>query len=604
MREKGKAELTVGFVGNPNCGKTTLFNGITGASAKAANWPGVTVERMEGEVEYAGRKIKLTDLPGIYSLNSYSLEEKVSKQWLMEGEADIIVNVADASNLEKSLYLTLQLLEMNIPVILVLNMMDVVEKRKIKIDFKRLSEMLGGIRIVPVSARKKAGIGELMKAICSIETRESRPFKGTSEDTIRKIIKACVTGGENHASFTEKADFFLIHWFWGLPVFLVILAFVFFLTFTVGDFFKKYFETGFAWISLRFEQFLLQAGTEKWLVSLITDGILAGVGGVLVFLPNIMCLFLALAILEDSGYMARVAYIMDDIMATAGLSGKAFLPMILGFGCTVPAVMAARTLENDRDRKRTILIIPFMSCSARLPVYILFSSAFFGKNAPLAAYSLYIFGTVAALFVACTVNRFVPEKEKKPLIMELPDYRMPDGRTVFVYVKEKVRDYLTKAGTTIFLASVFLWLLLHLGKTGMVSDVSESFGAVIGHGLVPVLIPAGLGIWQLAVALICGLSAKEMVVSGCSVLFGIENINSPGGLAAFSKILGNFGFGPLNAYAFMIFCLLYTPCTAAAAVIRRETHSLRWTAGLMGFQLVFAWGITVLFFQVGNFFLG
>lgn len=604
MREKGKAELTVGFVGNPNCGKTTLFNGITGASAKAANWPGVTVERMEGEVEYAGRKIKLTDLPGIYSLNSYSLEEKVSKQWLMEGEADIIVNVADASNLEKSLYLTLQLLEMDIPVVLVLNMMDVVEKRKIKIDFKRLSEMLGGIRIVPVSARKKAGIGELMKAICSIEIKESWHFKGTSEDTIRKIIKACVTGGENYASFTEKADFYLIHWFWGLPVFLVILAFVFFLTFTVGDFLKKYFETGFGWISVRLGQLLLQAGTEKWLVSLVIDGILAGVGGVLVFLPNIMCLFFALAILEDSGYMARVAYIMDDIMGAAGLSGKAFLPMILGFGCTVPAVMAARTLESDRDRKKTILIIPFMSCSARLPIYILFSSAFFGKNAPLTACSLYIIGTVAALSVAFLINRFAPEKENNPLIMELPDYRMPDGKTVFVYVKEKVRDYLRKAGTTIFLASVFLWLLLHLGKTGMVSDVSESFGAVIGRGLVPVLIPAGLGIWQLAVALICGLSAKEMVVSGCAVLLGIENINSPGGLADFSKILGSCGFGPLNAYAFMIFCLLYTPCAAAAAVIRRETHSLRWTAGLMGFQLLFAWGITVLFFQMGNFFLG
>ena len=610
MRKEEEADFVVGFIGNPNCGKSTLFNSLTGASAKVANWPGVTVERMEGEMEYAGKRIRIVDLPGIYSLNSYSIEEQVSKQWLMEGKADVIVNVADASNLEKSLYLTFQLLEMNLPVILALNMMDVVEKRGIKIDFTKLSEMLGGIYVVPVSARKGTGLLKLSEAIGkSGEQKKIRKtencihFEGIRGTSIRKIKKACVEEGGDGPSFTEKADRLFTHRIWGLPSFLMILALVFFLTFPVGDFMKNYFESGFFLFSGLIKSFLVEAGTAQWLVSLVTDGILAGVGGVLVFLPNILCLFFALSILEDSGYMARVAYIMDDIMESAGLSGKAFLPMILGFGCTVPAVMATRTLETDRERKRAISVIPFMSCSARLPIYILFSCAFFGEHAAFISYSLYVLGTVTALFVACTVNRFSPEKGKSPLILELPDYRMPSGRTVFVYVKEKIRDYLTKAGTTIFLASVILWFLLHFGKEGMAADVSGSFAAGLGRGLVPVLRPAGLGMWQLAVALICGLSAKEMVVSGCSVLFGIRKINSVGGTAAFSKVLALNGFGPLNAYVFMVFCLFYTPCAAAVGVIRKETDSVFWTAGLMGFQLLFAWTMAVLIFQAGSFFL-
>ena len=661
-----KEEIRVGFAGNPNCGKTTLFNAYTGANLKVANWPGVTVEKKEGETSYKGQKMRLIDLPGIYSLTSYSMEEMVSRKVILGGEVDVIVNVVDASALERNLYLTLQLLELGKPVILALNMMDIVEGRGMELDLHRLPEMLGNIPVVPVSARKRSGLDVLLHAVkhhyeepvadpvvtyspdierkilevskrikaehpdsenirwhsIKILENDEQIFKEHPLDVsdlmdrdyekqiinqkyeyIESVLEECVFYKGNRESLTEKADRVLTHPVWGVPVFLGIMAMVFFLTFTVGDAVKGLFES---WMDLAFtvaRNTLETLGTADWLVSLMVDGIMTGVGGILTFLPNIFILFLALAFLEDSGYMARVAYVMDGIMGRVGLSGKAFLPMVLGFGCTVPAVMASRTLENQEDRKKTILLTPFMSCSARLPIYVLFADMFFGKYAMIAAFSLYALGLLMAIAIALVIGKVWKSSEKATLLIELPDYKVPNARTIRIYVWEKVKDYLTKAGTTIFVASIVIWFILNYGIHGMTTDVTQSFGAQIGKVVSPLLVPAGLGTWQIVVALISGLSAKEVVISSFSVLYGVNNVNSVQGMAVLSASLGTVGFGALNAYSLMVFCLLYTPCVATLATIKRETRSWAWTLKMVLFQLILAYAASVLVFQVGSLFL-
>lgn len=661
MRPK---HITVAFMGNPNCGKTTLFNAYTGANLKVANWPGVTVERKEGYTNYKSTKLTLVDLPGVYSLTSYTIEERVSRREVLESNVDVIINVVDASSLERNLYLTMQLLELGKPVIVALNMMDIVEERGMEIDLHRLPEVLGDIPVVPVSARKRTGLDVLMHAVVhhyqeipdekvvtysdeienKIEQLIERLKKEYGDDHqilrwhaikllendetvtkehpiliedivdrsyeneiinqkyeyIEEVVEECLFNRDEKVAFTEKIDKWLTHPFWGLPIFLGIIALVFFLTFTIGDFLKGYFEVGLELFSGMVTSLLEAANVSDWMVSLIVDGIIAGVGGILTFLPNIFILFLALALLEDSGYMARVAYVMDGVMGKVGLSGKAFLPMVLGFGCTVPAVMATRALEKEADRKRTILLTPFMSCSARLPIYVLFADMFFDSYAMIVSYSLYIIGVVMAIFIALIVSKITKAKDTGILMIELPEYKTPNPRTIRIYVWEKVKDYLTKAGTIIFLASIVLWFVLNFNGNGMVTDVSESFGATFGHWMEPILSTAGLGMWQIGLALLCGISAKEVVVSSFSVLFSINNINSAAGMAALSGILGASGFTSLNAYALMIFCLLYTPCIATIATIKRETRSWKWTIGMVVFQLVLAWVVATLVFQIGR----
>jgi ferrous iron transport protein B len=656
-------KINVAFVGNPNCGKTTLFNAFTGAKLKVANWPGVTVERVEGETSYKGRPIRVVDTPGIYSLTSYTIEEKVTRKCLEDEEIDVIINVVDASSLERNLYLTLQLLELKKPVILALNMMDIVEERGMEIDLHRLPEMLGSIPVVPVSARKRTGLDVLMHAVVHhyeegphgvvvhytpklenkiskvitvlkahygdignlrwhaikfmeydeevwndhpidvsniIDHNYEKEIINQKYDYIEEIIDECLINKEEKSAFTDKIDEFFTHPVWGIPIFLGIMALVFFLTFTVGDFLKGYFEVALDVFSGYMLEILQGIHAADWITSLVVDGIVAGVGGILTFLPNIFILFLALAFLEDSGYMARVAYVMNEVMGKVGLSGKAFLPMLLGFGCTVPAVMATRSLPSVKDRRRTILITPFMSCSAKLPIYVLFSGMFFPNHSLIVAYSLYLIGLVVAIVVAYISHRMAKGEEEDTLLIELPEYKTPNGRTVAIYVWDKVKDYLSKAGTTIFLASIVLWFVLNTGTSGFVSDVTDSFAAMIGRVLVPVLKPAGLGDWRIAVALISGLSAKEVVVSSFSVLFGINNINSAGGMSELLGTLGTVGFGGLNAYALMIFCLLYSPCIAAIATIKRETGSLRFTVLMVLFQLAVAWAGAALVFQIGS----
>ncbi len=673
-------EIHVAFVGNPNCGKTTLFNDYTGAKLKVANWPGVTVEKKEGTYRFQGETMRLVDLPGIYSLTSYTMEEKVSRGYIMGEEVDLVVDVADASSLERNLYLTLQLIELGKPVILALNMMDIVEERGMDVDLHRLPEMLG-IPCIPVSARTKQGLEILMHAVLhhkdrksdgnlehhhekvshhkhdhhkdivmvysdeiedkidaisdlireqygelpnmrwhalkylewDEEVRKAYPLdvEGVVErsyeteiisqkyDFIEEIIEECLVGKTRKSEATDRIDKVLTNRLWGVPIFLGIMALVFFLTFAIGDWLKGYMESGLDYVTAVILNFLEYAGVSNVLRSLVVDGIIAGVGGILTFLPNIFILFLALAFLEDSGYMARVAYVMDGIMGKIGLSGRAFIPMLLGFGCTVPAVMASRALEDPKDRLKTILITPFMSCSARLPVYVLFSSMFFHEKAMLAAYSMYLLGIVTAIAVALIMNQFTKKKEINTLLIELPEYKSPNFHSIAIYTWEKVEDYLRKAGTTIFAASIIIWVILNLGPSGMVSDMSQSFGALAGRLAAPLMKPAGLGYWQVVVALIAGLAAKEVIVSSMSVLFGITNVTSAAGMAGMSAALGTLGFTAVNAYALMTFCLLYTPCMAAVATIRKETGSLKWTAFGALFQLAVAWVMAAAVYQIG-----
>ena len=675
-----KEDMTIGFIGNPNCGKTTLFNAYTGANLKVANWPGVTVEKVEGAIRRHDLNIRVVDLPGAYSLTSYTMEEIVSRQFILSDEVDVIINVVDASVLERRLYLTLQLLELGKPVVVALNMMDVVEKRGMEIDLHRLPEMLG-VPVIPVSARKRSGLDALLHAAAHHRDHTgpdslvhqhrhvgshahdhhqeyAMVYSDEIEDQIDRIIPALegkypgianprwhalkLLEGDKEVSerypldlpglgekdyesriinekyafideiveevllhrqrqdqLTEKLDGALTHRVWGIPIFLGIMALVFFLTFTVGDWIKGYFEHTIDALSLLAGRGMDAIGVAPIVQSLVVDGVIGGVGTIVTFLPNIFILFLALAFLEDSGYMARVAYVMEGVMSRLGLSGKAFIPMLLGFGCTVPALMASRALESQRDRYKVMLVTPFMSCNARLTIYILFSEMFFGQYAMLAAYSMYLIGIVVAMLVSVGLHLLDRKREVNYLLIELPEYKMPDARTVAIYVWDKVKDYLGKAGSTIFLATLLIWLLLNFGPQGYAVDMSGGFGAIIGRWLVPFFAPIGLGFWQIAVALIAGISAKEVVVSSCAVLFGIVNANSPAGMAEFAQVLSGIGFGPLNAFCLMVFCLLYVPCAATLATIRKESGSWGWTAFVAAFQVAVAWIVTFLAYRIG-----
>lgn len=678
-------EMTIAFIGNPNCGKTTLFNAYTGANLKVANWPGVTVEKVEGAIKDHDLNIHLVDLPGTYSLSSYTMEEIISRDFILSDEVDVVINVVDASCMERGLYLTLQLLELHKPVVLALNMMDIVEKRGTEIDLHRLPEMLG-IPVIPVSARKRKGLDILLHAAahhkdcvdptCLIHHHSSKSnhihnhheeytmvysdeiedqidliieqlkqkypsiknlrwtaiklLEKDSEitkkypitlpeflnknydlqiinqkyDFIDEIMKEIFIHREKSNALTEKADQLLTHKILGIPMFLIIMAVVFFLTFTLGDWIKGYFEIGIDLISKTVENFLVSSGAGETLTSLIIDGIIGGVGTIITFLPNIFILFLSLAFFEDSGYMARVAYVMEGIMSKLGLSGKAFIPMLLGFGCTVPAIMASRALESKRDRYKVMLVTPFMSCNARLTIYILFAEMFFKENAMIVAYSMYLIGILVAIIVSAIIHFIDKKKSVNYLLIELPEYKMPDARTVAIYVWDKVKDYLEKAGTTIFVATLIIWVILNFGINGYTTEMTQSFGAMIGKWLVPVFALIGLGFWQIVVALIAGISAKEVVVASCAVLFGITNASSPAGMSAFATALEGIGFGPLNAFCLMVFCLLYIPCAATLATIKKESNSWVWTGFVALFQLLTAWIVTFIVFQIGTLIIG
>ncbi|MDF1495495.1 ferrous iron transport protein B [Caproiciproducens sp. CPB-2] len=595
----------VALAGNPNCGKTTLFNALTGSTAYVGNWPGVTVEKKSGSARYGNDTLEIVDLPGIYSLVPYSPEEAIAGRFLERERPDLIIDIVDASNIERNLYLTTQLMELNIPLVIAMNMMDVVEKRGDSVDCALLSR-LTGIAAVPISASKGEGLSGLLKAADSAAGRPAAyhsvpkpgqdckdPDTALADARYRYIEAITRKAVKKHSasvkSVSEKIDWIATNRFLAIPVFFLLIFFVFYITFgSVGSYLVRgveYFIS--SCLSPNADAALVSAGASSWLRSLVVDGILAGVGAVLEFLPQILLLFLLLSLLEDSGYMARAAFIMDAPMRRIGLSGRAFVPLLMGFGCTVPAVMGTRILESEKDKRLTILITPFMSCSAKTPIYSLFIAAFFVGSRPLAMFLIYSFGILVGLLSALLFKNSILKGAPAPFVMELPDYRLPTVRTVWLHVRRRAGDFLQRAGTTVFVATVAVWLLQSFTVgLRMTNDSSNSIIAAVGRAIAPVFTLCGFGDWKPAVALLTGLVAKESVVSTMSVLY-------PGGLT--DALRANFT--TLSACSYLIFVLLYTPCVAALSAVRREMGSLKWTAVTAIYQLVTAWYWSAMFYQ-------
>ncbi|WP_228727888.1 ferrous iron transport protein B [Fusibacter ferrireducens] len=606
-------KIHVAIAGNPNSGKTTLFNTLTGGNHYVGNWPGVTVEKKEGKKKYRECLFNLVDLPGIYSLEPFTMEEIVAKDYIVNEKPDVVINVVDGTLLERNLYLTTQLMALKTPMILAINMMDELHKKDIQIDVETLSKQLG-FPVVLISAQNKLNIDQLLdQAIQMADVPKPDYLKATellneieqglfSESEASKLRyeyidallkQVLIKGSTAYDTKTAKLDNWILNEYIGFPVFLAIMAFVFYMTFKVGGIFLDSIDVFFSDILGPFVNTVLSnIGVADWMNQLVVDGIIGGVGGVLTFVPNIAILFFFISLLEDSGYMARVAYIMDKWMSKFGLNGRTFVPMILGFGCNVPAIMATRTIENEKDRLLSILINPFVSCGARFPVYVLFASVFFKGYETLVTFSLYVLGIVVALLVAVIFRKTIFRENESHFIMELPVYRLPNFKSLFVHVWERVKGYLVKAGTIIFAASVILWFTLNFNTTGMV-PINESFGAGIGKLMAPIMKPLGFGSWQISLSLLTGMLAKEMIISNMAIVLGVTD-----GSMSFLTALSDT-FEPLTAYVFMVFVLLYTPCVAVIGVIKRETNSWKWTGFSVVYQFVVAWVVAFIFYRVG-----
>ncbi len=656
--------MVFALIGNQNCGKTTLFNQLTGSNQHVGNFPGVTVEKKEGIIRKHS-DMTVVDLPGIYSLSPYTAEEIVTRDFLIREKPDGIINILDATNIERNLYLSLQLMELNIPMILALNMMDEVTASGNTIDISSLSKQLG-CDIVPISASRNEGIAELVsrlshlsppkrldfctgevhKAIHSIAhiiendcRRISTPvrFAATKvvegdevmlkslqlsagdQEILRHIVDdmEAALGTDREAALADmrysyiealvsrtvvkqnrqtreqqrsvKMDAVLTHKYLAIPIFITIMGMVFFLTFEVfGGVLSDWMDLGIQFLTQRLDILLTGWGINSFIHSLIIDGICAGVGSVLSFLPIIVILFFFLSMLEDTGYMARVAFVMDKLLRKIGLSGRSFVPMLIGFGCSVPAIMATRTLPSERDRRMTIMLTPYMSCSAKLPIYAAITQAFFPGYGGLVMLSLYILGMVVAILLGLLLKTLVFKGEPVPFVMELPAYRLPSLKTIVLHMWEKAADFLKRAFTIIFIASVAIWLLQNLDfQLNLVADVSDSVLASVGRVIAPVFQPLGFGDWRAVTALLTGLTAKEAVISTLTVLCD--------GVA----LTGLFSSG-LAAYTFLVFTLLYMPCVAAFAAIRREVNSLPKSVGMMIFQTATAWSVAFLVYQIGG----
>jgi len=662
--------LTFALAGNQNCGKTTLFNQLTGASQHVGNFPGVTVDRKDGVIRGHSNTL-VTDLPGIYSMSPYSSEEIVTRQFLLEDKPKGIINIVDATNIERNMYLTMQLMELNVPMVLALNMMDEVWANGGSILVNEMEEMLG-IPVIPISAAKNEGIGELIDHALHVAAYQERPGRMDFCDADDKdgAVHRCLHGImhliEDHAkrvgiparfaacklaegddlileqlglsqnetemlehivlqmeeergldraaaiadmrfSFIEKVcsatvvkpqeskgharsariDRFLTGKFTAIPAFIGIMAVVFWLTFNViGALLSEWLEFGIGWITELADGVLTAGHANSVVHSLIIDGVFNGVGSVLSFLPTIVTLFFFLSLLEDSGYMARVAFVMDKLLRKIGLSGRSIVPMLIGFGCTVPGVMASRTLPSERDRKMTILLTPFMSCSAKLPIYAFFTAAFFPRNGALVMIGLYFAGIIVGILTALALRRTLFRGEPVPFVMELPNYRMPGARNVGQLLWEKSKDFMQRAFTVIFIATIVIWFLqtfdIHMN---VVEDSQHSLLAMVSGVIAPVFAPLGIGDWRISTALITGIMAKESVVSTLSVLFGST--------ASLMAVLT-----PLNALTLLVFCLLYTPCIAAVASIRRELGT-KWCLAVAVGQCAVAWAVAFVVAGIG-----
>lgn len=661
------------LIGNQNCGKTTLFNQLTGANQHVGNFPGVTVDQKVGEIK-EHKNCSVVDLPGIYSLRPYTSEEIVTRDFLINEKPDAIINIVDATNIERNLYLTLQLLEMQIPMVLALNMMDEVRNNGGSIDAMGMSEKLG-IPVVPISAVKAEGISELVEKV--IRTAEKKKYPKITDfcekGPVHRCIHALSHQVEDHAQNlgisprfaatkvvendveiikklnfsqnefemmqhsieemetdhkmdrnaaladmrytfiekvckdtvkhpkeskehkrSEKIDRILTNKYLAIPMFLAIMMLIFHLTFgLIGAWLSDLLSLGIEQITDICDKGLTAYGINPVVHSLIIDGVFAGVGSVLSFLPVIVVLFFFLSILEDSGYMARIAFVMDKLLRKIGLSGRSFVPMLIGFGCTVPAVMATRTLSSDRDRKMTIMLTPFISCSAKIPVYSVFAMAFFKDHAALVMMALYVTGIVVSILVALILKGTVFSGKPVPFVMELPNYRLPSVKSVLQLMWDKAKDFLQRAFTIIFVATIIIWFLQTFDtRINVVTDSANSLLAVLGRWVAPIFTPLGFGDWRISTSLITGFTAKEAVVSTMSVLCGTSMSNLP-------QTLGSF-FTPLSAVSFLVFTLLYTPCVAAIAAIRREMDSALQAVGIVIMQCVIAWLVAFGVYRIGS----
>ncbi|MBE6491792.1 MAG: ferrous iron transport protein B [Methanobrevibacter sp.] len=664
-------ELIVGLAGNPNVGKTTVFNRLTGMRQHVGNWPGKTVERAEGHFKHGGYEYDVIDLPGNYALSAHSMEEIVSRDFIVDDDSDVIINVVDAANLERNLYLTVQMMELGANMVMALNMNDFAKKKDHIIDIPLMSELLG-FPVIEISAKDGDGFEELLT---TVEKQSSNPIDssaklsygdelkehlGDLQSLIEKdsnlldvpsvwtaikllerdsiVIEKVQKSSQSSAIMTEvdkvaghlhdlydegaeevvanaryayinglmaeavkrpaveketttdKIDRIVTNRFLAPIIFILIMFLLFHLTFTIATPFCDFIDEWFAW----FGEYLAGAVGNEILGSFLQDGIIGGVGGVLVFLPQIILMFLFLSILEDSGYLARAAFTLDKIMhSIVGLHGKAFIPMILGFGCGVPAVMATRTMENESDRLLSMMLIPFMSCTARLPIYSIFIGAFFAANEGLILLSIYLLGIVVALIVAGILKRTMFKGMSAPFVMELPTYKVPSLKGVLLHTWDKTKGFLRKAGTIILGSAIIIWILSSV-PFGVEYGSQESVLGMIGSAIAPIFAPLGFSTWQAGIAILTGLVAKEVVVSTFTTLGGLEEDDEEGTISLVHDL-----FTPLSAYSFMAFCLLYVPCFAAIGAIKQETNSWKWPLTMAGITFVTAYIVAFLIYNVG-----
>ena len=660
--------LTFALVGNQNCGKTTLFNQLTGSKQHVGNFPGVTVDRKDGVIKGHNNTL-ITDLPGIYSMSPYSSEEIVTREFVIREKPKGIINIVDATNIERNLYLTMQLLELGFPMVVALNMMDELRENGGSVLVNEMEEALG-VPVIPISAAKAEGIEELIQHAIHVAKYQEKPLETDfcrKEEGVHRGIHAVMHLIEDHAEKAEipvrfaaskimegdekileqlnlteneknlledisrqteeetgldraaaiaqmrfayiedvcsesvikpkesrehlrsrKIDRFLTGKYTGIPAFVGIMAVVFWLTFNViGAFLQGLLESGITALTNVVDHAMTAAHVNSVVHSLVIDGIFSGVGGVLSFLPIIVTLFFFLSLLEDSGYMARVAFIMDKLLRKLGLSGRSIVPMLVGFGCTVPGVMASRTLPSERDRKMTILLTPFMSCTAKLPIYAFFTAAFFPKRGALVMIGLYVFGIVMGILMALIFKKTAFKGEAVPFVMELPNYRLPGAKNVGHLLWDKAKDFLQRAFTVIFIATIVIWFLQNFDMgLNMVSDSQNSILALVAGVLAPIFLPVGFGDWRIVTALISGFLAKESVVSSLTVLFGSS--------AALQGTLTVAG-----AAALLVFCLLYTPCVAAIASVKRELGG-KWAAAMVFGQCLIAWVVAFVVYQIAG----